>query len=251
MNGSYQEDFITSLRQAGIANPVYGNYSALFEGFDHHLYTTIDTLGDASAVIFYNQSKNDPIALQLVNTNQCKVEGKYSAFGMVVHEYSGRNNRGEECARYVLRYELDTPREVIFSLPSIGIQKQLPTRGQFNFVGYSWGAVIAARSALYYANFQVKVDNLVLVGAPINASLLTAVRTHPKIKNVIVIDLGQHGDPIYAGMSDGELIEAVPTLGMQMVRGKGEGHFYYAVENGEGQTRRHLLARSLFQKGLR
>ncbi|MFL1404613.1 hypothetical protein ACJO2E_04610 [Marinobacter sp. M1N3S26] len=57
MNGSYQEDFITSLRQAGIANPVYGNYSALFEGFDHHLYTTIDTLGDASAVIFYNQSK--------------------------------------------------------------------------------------------------------------------------------------------------------------------------------------------------
>lgn len=25
MNGRYQEDFTTSLRQAGIANPVYGN----------------------------------------------------------------------------------------------------------------------------------------------------------------------------------------------------------------------------------
>lgn len=251
MNGRYQEDFTTSLRQAGIANPVYGNYSGLFEGFDHHLYTTVDTLGDASAVIFYNQSKDDPIALQFVNTNQCKIEEKYSAFGLVVHEYSGRNNQGEECTRYVLRYELETPRHVNFSLHSIDVQKRPPTKGQFNFIGYSWGAVIAARSALYYANFQINVDNLVLVGAPINTSLLTAVRTHPKIKNVIVIDLGQHGDPIYAGMSDGELIDAVPTLGTQMMRGKGEGHFYYAVENGEGQVRRQLLARSLFQKGLR
>ncbi|GGY61342.1 hypothetical protein [Marinobacter zhanjiangensis] len=251
MNGSYQEDMITSLRQAGISNPAYGNYSGLFKGVDEHLPSSLDTLGDASAVVFYNQDKNDPIALQLVNTNQCKVEGKYSALGLVVHEYSGRNSLGEECARYVLRYELSTPRDVNFSLQTIGINNQRPQRGQFNFIGYSWGAVIAARTALYYANLQVEVDHLVLVGAPINLSLLRAVRTHAHIRNVIVIDLKQHGDPIYAGMSDAELITSVPILASQMRSGSGEGHFYYAVENGDGQTRRHLLARSLFQKGLR
>lgn len=96
-----------------------------------------------------------------------------------------------------------------------------------------------------------KIDNLVLIGAPINTSLLIAVRSNPNIKNVIIINLLQHGDPIYAGMSDIELIQSVPKLASQMRSGKGEGHFYYAIEGGEGKVRRQMLAKTLFEKGLR
>lgn len=106
-------------------------------------------------------------------------------------------------------------------------------------------------TALHYSRQGVKVDYLVLVGAPINTSLLKAVNFDPNIQKMIVIDLADHGDPIYAGMSDIELIEAVRTLAEQMMSGTGEGHFHYAVESGEGATRRMVLARSLYQRGLR
>jgi len=251
MNGGYQADMVDSLRLVGVANPVHGNYSGWFKGFDSRIPASLDTLGDASAVIFYNQDESDPIALQLVNTNGCQLQGTRSALGLVLHKYSGRNTQGKLCEKYVIRYELKTPRVSNFSLAKIEIKQPPPKSGQFNFIGYSWGAVIAARTALYYAKRQSTIDNLVLVGAPINASLLMAVKINPNIKNVIVLNLNQYGDPIYAGMSDVELIESVPTLASQMRNGKGDGHFYYAIEGGVGRVRRQILANSLSMQGLK
>jgi len=168
----------------------------------------------------------------------------------VLRTYSGTNTQGKTCEKYVIRYELATPSVLNFSLQKLEVNQIPPKNGQFNFVGYSWGAVIAARTALYYARGNTKIDNLVLIGAPINASLLLAVRSNPNIKNVIVKNLTQYGDPIYAGMSDIELINAVPKLASQMRSGKGEGHFYYAIEGAEGKARRHMLAHSLANGGL-
>ncbi len=251
MNGDYQIDMVDSLKLAGIKNSVFGNYSGWFKGLDKKLPASLDTLGDASAVVFYNQDSNDPIALQLVNTNGCKIQRSRSALGLVLRTYSGMNTQGKPCEKYVIRYELSTPRVLDFSLQKLEVHQAPPINGQFNFIGYSWGAVIAARTALKYARGNIAVDNLVLIGAPINTSLLTAVRSSPNIKNIIVKNLTQYGDPIYAGMSDIELINAVPKLASQMRGGKGEGHFYYAIEGAEGNARRQMLAKSLACNGLR
>jgi hypothetical protein len=242
---------VESLRLVGIKNPVFGNYSGWFKGLDQKIPASLDTLGDASAVIFYNQDSNDPIALQFVNTNGCKIDGARSAFGLVLHRYSGINSQGKPCEKYVLRYELATPRVQEFSLQKLEIRQAQPVAGQFNFIGYSWGAVIAARTALEYAKGKARIDNLVLIGAPINMSLLMAVKSNPNIKKVVIMNLAQHGDPIYAGMSDIELINSVPSLASQMRRGNGEGHFYYAIEGSEGKVRRQMLARKIFDEGLR
>lgn len=250
MNGNYQEDMVSALRASGISNPVYGNYSGWLQGIDKDLHWSVDTVADASAVIFYNQDQNDPIALQFANTNDCKVEGSRSAFGLVLTTYSGLNRSGDECPRHTIRYELETPRSSDFSLQNLEVKQLPPTDGQFNFIGYSWGSIIAARSALQYALKGKTIDYLVLIGAPINQSLLTAVRNNKLIKKVIVINLTEHGDPIYAGMSDKEIITAIPDMGKQMTEG-GEGHFYYAAENEHGSTRRLKLANQLFRAGLR
>lgn len=247
MNGNYQENMVSCLRRAGIKNVVLGNYSAWFKGFDKKLNPLVDTLGDASAIIFYNQDENDPIALHLVNTSQCKLEGEIRALGLVVHRYSGKNSKEQPCERYVIRYELRAPRPGDFSLRNLGIQQTPPTRGQFNLIGYSWGSVIAARSAIFYARTGVNIDNLVLIGAPINDSLLKAVKYNSHIKNLIVMNLGQLGDPVYAGISDIDLAMAALRLAVQMDAGRGDGHFYYALEGEEG-ARRDFYWRSIWSK---
>ena len=78
-----------------------------------------------------------------------------------------------------------------------------------------------------------------------------AVKSNPNIKKVVVMNLTQYGDPIYAGMSDIELINSVPMLASQMRRGNGEGHFYYAIEGSVGKIRRQALARKIVDEGLR
>ncbi len=125
---------------------------------------------------------------------------------------------------------------------------------QFNLIGYSYGALLAAHIAHSYTNLykekeEAVVDHLVLIGAPINASFLKALQQNPKIKKVIIIDLTEHGDPVYAGMSDSEIVAAVPILFMQQ---KEEiGHFYYAGYDREGKERRRELAKELYAMGLR
>ncbi|MEO9131515.1 MAG: hypothetical protein ABI240_09930, partial [Sphingomonas sp.] len=47
--------------------------------------------------------------------------------------------------------------------------------GQYNLIGYSFGAVAAAQQAFADAKMGRVVDNLVLIGAPINADLKAAL----------------------------------------------------------------------------
>jgi len=128
--------------------------------------------------------------------------------------------------------------------------KEKSKNGQFNFIGYSWGGVIASRSALYYANKNIRIHHLVLIGAPIEKNLLQALQNHKNIGKVIIINLSKQGDPIYAGMKDSEIISAIPKLTQQMAK-EGEGHFYYASEKAIGDSRRIELANRLYKEGLR
>ena len=121
---------------------------------------------------------------------------------------------------------------------------------QLNFIGYSYGAIVASIKALSYANvYKGTVDHLVLIGAPINSDLLEAVKTNKYIKNVIVLNLKKHDDPIYAGMSDFEIIGSIKDLVPQMY--KGDGHFWYSGSPPIGNDRRRNLAQYLYNQGLR
>jgi pimeloyl-ACP methyl ester carboxylesterase len=121
---------------------------------------------------------------------------------------------------------------------------------QFNLIGYSYGSIVAAVKALSYANvFRGTVDHVVLIGAPIEESLLQQLRSNSGIKKVIVVDLKQHGDPIYAGITDFELVKSAPELVGQMT--ESSGHFWYAPATPDGAKRRRELAKYLYDQGLR
>jgi hypothetical protein len=68
---------------------------------------------------------------------------------------------------------------------------------------------------------------------------------------VQVVDLVEHGDPIRAGMPQGELTQATPLLVRQMLAQRGEGHFHYAVDGELGRQRWAALAARLRDAGLR
>ncbi|MDM0107650.1 hypothetical protein QTH97_22065 [Variovorax sp. J22R24] len=120
---------------------------------------------------------------------------------------------------------------------------------QFNLIGYSYGSLLAAQTANYYASIGHDIDHLVLIGSPIDVDFLHALQRNRHIRKVVVINLAEHGDPIYAGMSSWELVKATPILVDQMRRG--EGHFYYAAIAGDSETRWKTLAGRVFTEGLR
>lgn len=255
MVGSYNEDMVAALKEAGVANPVFGNYSSLITGLDSYVPSLIDMLGDASAVALYNQDENDPVVLEYGELQKCTygseyIEKKY-LFGLItIRQYDKVEcTPTDDLLAIKLSRDLKTVKATDFSLDQIGINKPLPVVGQFNIIGYSWGAVIAARTAIFHARKGVTVNNLVLIGAPINASLKNAVSSHPKILNTHIIDLVSQGDPIYAGMTDKEIVDSALKLGNQMPTA--EGHFYYSGDNPAGRERRRQLAKSLHAKGLR
>jgi RHS repeat-associated protein len=72
--------------------------------------------------------------------------------------------------------------------------------GQRNVVGYSYGSVVAAQSALRMANSGKKLDNLILIGSPISSSssLYKALINNKNIGNVHRIDI--KNDPISNGI---------------------------------------------------
>jgi len=115
---------------------------------------------------------------------------------------------------------------------------------QFNMVGYSYGGLQAAQGAIDHADKGGKVDNLILVGTPIEQEFLNSLENHPNIGKVTVIDLGQHGDPIKAGMSDAEVLGSVPRLSKDVGKdyfrkaSPKSGHFYYSGDDPESQRRR-------------
>lgn len=94
-----------------------------------------------------------------------------------------------------------------------------------------------------------RVNNLVLIGSPISNNFLDSLKKNPLISNVIVVNLNQHGDPLYAGMPFSTLVQSVKTLGEQQA--KGTGHFYYAPAGAEGDARRRELARTLYDAGVK
>jgi hypothetical protein len=266
MNSAYQDDMKKALEENGIENVVIGNYSALFAGtgIDEEITklmhtmeadkisTYIDMGVDAAfGVLFYNQDTSDTIALQFVDTRGCTVDWKIQ-FGLLdVAEYvhtSGKTIKGKNC-QDVIKINIPPFPESKFALKNIGVNKKVPKCGQFNIIGYSWGAVIAARTALYYAKINTKIDHLVLIAPPINDSLYQAVLTHKNIKDRIIIELKEHGDPIEAGMDDMKIIKSVFQLIEQMANDS--GHFYYGGDNYEGKKRRIELAKALYNAGLR
>jgi LysM repeat protein len=145
--------------------------------------------------------------------------------------------------------------ELDWSIPNItGIQFPENMTGQFNLVGYSYGSLVAAQSAIYHADQGRYVDNLVLIGSPISAEFLGELRANSNIGNVIVKNLDFNQDTIYAGMPLNEAITSVPRLTRDMAydsEGAGRGHFYYAPMNQAGVVRRQQLAEELYRLGLR
>ena len=68
---------------------------------------------------------------------------------------------------------------------------------------------------------------------------------------MLVIDLLDKGDRIYAGMSQLEVLAMIPARGSQFASGKGEGHFYYAQVVSDSPRRWTTLAEKVFNAGLR
>lgn len=120
---------------------------------------------------------------------------------------------------------------------------------QFNLIGYSYGSLAASQVAIHYGQGGTTIDNLVLIGSPIGGKFLQEIRSTTAIKNVLILDLDQHGDPLYAGMSRDKLILSAPKLAQQML--ESSGHFYYAPDSAEGKKRRDGLAHYLHSQGLR
>jgi len=119
---------------------------------------------------------------------------------------------------------------------------------QYNLVGYSWGTTVAAQQAIASAVTGTPVDNLVLIGAPLNQSLMDRLANTEGIGNIHVFNLTAEGDPIHAGMSDLDLVKSVPTLVKQMRAGT--GHFTYSSGYANGTEKLDNLAQNIKEKGL-
>ena len=121
---------------------------------------------------------------------------------------------------------------------------------QLNLIGYSYGSLVAADIATFYSKQNIKIDNLVLMGSPIASSYLQRLQNDQNIKNVIIVNLTEFGDPLYAGMNSGMMVyHSFKTVLPQM--GTGTGHFYYEPNNQIGDQRRLQLAEYLYKQGLR
>ena len=78
---------------------------------------------------------------------------------------------------------------------------------------------------------------------------VTAINKNKNIKNIVVKNLTEYGDPISAGMSETNLALSLPKLVQQQL--SGSGHFYYAPNSTIGSARRADLAGELYLDGLR
>ena len=126
---------------------------------------------------------------------------------------------------------------------------------QFNMIGYSYGSLLAAQTANFYAHNGHLVDHLVLIGSPIDIDFLAYLREQKNIRKIIVRNLTERGDPIFAGMHQSRIFLSLIKLRAQMKKTEateiGVGHFYYAGTSTEGGRRRRSLAKSIYDHGLR
>ena len=148
-------------------------------------------------------------------------------------------------AGIVIRYE-DDGEWVISS----GMQSEAP---QFNLVGYSYGSLLAAQTAHFYARSGYVVDHLVLIASPIDNQFLATLKAYRSIRKVVVIDLKDKGDPLYAGITQPELLNPAVLLKLYADESarKGQGHFYYAHPVRDLAARLASLAEKLVAGGLR
>lgn len=124
---------------------------------------------------------------------------------------------------------------------------------QFNLIGYSYGSLLAAQTANFYAKQGVLINNLVLIGSPIDNDFLLKLKSNPKIGKVVVINLTNVGDHIYAGIPQIELSNPLKLkkLATDMLEDKGNGHFYFAHMVPDLPRRLELLAQLIHQQGVR
>jgi RHS repeat-associated protein len=114
---------------------------------------------------------------------------------------------------------------------------------QTNFVGYSFGSVVVAHTALELAQRGVTIDNVVLIGSTIStdSELYKALTASDKIKRVIRVDIPNDG---FSNARDigGAIIEA-------LAKGNDINHFLYARP--ENDSQRQELAKDLHNQGVR
>ena len=240
MRGGYNDEFVEVFREFGLCNPQYGHFSSIAGAPDDQ--SRIDFMADAGQIVLLNDEATatfpvfPPLKGNLLIT--MRRTASYAETWSVVTE------------RTLTRELIDK-----FSIEEMGITGRVPYNSdKFNIIGYSFGAVVACLTAQYYAEQSREIDNLVLLGAPINPSLLRAMERYSMIKNIIIHDLTEFGDPIYAGMSDFEIIGSVSELRSTMnedPQAPQVGHFYYSGSGTEDtiQRKRELVA-SWIERGL-
>lgn len=122
---------------------------------------------------------------------------------------------------------------------------------QFNLIGYSYGSLLAAQAANFYAKTGVVINNLILIASPIDADFLTHLKNTQNIKKVTVLNI--KGDDIYAGITQLELINpsVLKKLGDDMLAYKGQGHFYFAHPVPDLPLRLKYLAEQIAATGVK
>lgn len=136
---------------------------------------------------------------------------------------------------------IDSTNMLIGTLNFIDHLGSYPSLGpQLNLIGYSYGGVVAAAAAAGYTNVTgFVVDNLILIATPIYENSLNLLRKNKKIKKIIIRDLIDQGDVVYAGIPRVEMIAKAVLVGRGIA--DGEKHFYYAKDGNEGDVRRREL----------
>ena len=119
--------------------------------------------------------------------------------------------------------------------------------GQYNLAGYSLGGVRAGLAALELANEGKVIDNLVLIGTPIDKSsdLYKSLTSHENIKNVISVDV--EGD--FLSNEQGNV--NIKDWGKHILSGESYEsypHFYYTT-NDKGQQ--DQLVKTMKDKGVK
>ena len=106
---------------------------------------------------------------------------------------------------------------------------------------------MAAQQALSDAALGRTIDNLVLIGAPINQDLYNAIMNNPNISNVVIVNI--NGDPMHPGITALQIDQNTPTLISQM--NSGTGYFYFAGSGSQADARRSNLTQTLYNLGIR